>query len=149
MQHGNCEVYPNILKSQGASARNPCAPLAGQRMNKSRSCVGSALQLCTLVLRDFLESLELFIFYRCKAKGSLQKNRRTSFQNHRQVDVCLCRCLLCWERFPSHRQANSKVKLDEISVVLTKEAGAGNFWQTLSVMASSSCNVSQVAPGPL
>lgn len=97
IQHENCEVYPNILKSQDVSARSPCAPVAGQRLNKSESCVGSALHLG--FERGFPSSTD------AKPTGS---HRKTKFSSEPLAGWSLCRSgcaaerfVLCWERFPT------------------------------------------------
>lgn len=75
VQPRDCVVCPNTLKSQDMSGRSPCAPLAGHRVNKCKSCAGSAPQLCTLGL-----IVGFIITPRDAKPGSLEKKRQLLFR---------------------------------------------------------------------
>lgn len=115
--------------------------------------MGSALQLCTLGFRgDFLERDFFASSTDAKPKGPYRKTKELLFRTIGRLVLVQMSC--CAGRgFPHTGRQILKVKLDEISIAPTKEAGAalgrGNFWQTLSITASSGCHVSQVVSGPL
>lgn len=148
IQHENCEVYPNILKSQDVSARSPCAPVAGQRLNKSESCVGSALHLG---------------FERGFPSSTVQSQRevtekQSSLQNHWQVGVCADlgvqqSALCCAGRGFPPRQANSKGKAQGNQYCPCNggrgSSGARKLLADFQYHTSSRCRVSHMDSAPL
>lgn len=130
VQPGDRVFYPNILKSQDMSGRSLLAPLVGHRVNKCKSCLGSAPQLCTSgLIVDFV------ISPRDAKPGSLEKNEATPLQ---QVGAS-CRCGCVAQRFVLRRGVSDtqageglEVRFKETSVVLMTEAGAALVREVLS-----------------
>lgn len=76
-------------------------------MNKCKSFVGSATQLCALGLTE-----DFVITTRDAKPGLVGENEATPLQDHEQVGAaCRCDCIaqcfmLYQERFPTDKQAN-------------------------------------------